>query len=229
MEGSRGKISVTFRCCKTDGIEYQGSKEIVRLPWWPCVQVSEWVLSCVQPHGLQPIRRLCPWAFPGENTGIGCHFLLQGLFLTQDLSLCLLLVLHWQVGSLPLSHLGSPKNLPASAGDARAVIDSGDMRLSKPQETAKDGGPGVLRGVTKLDWTANIHLSSHVVWQGESAFLWRLLLGNFTSFPVTRNAVSQLTRCCPDPSWPCNSDHPRRPLVLSTFAYTFGTLRLSFS
>jgi len=25
----------------------------------------------------------CPWNFPGKNTGVGCHFLLQELFLTQ--------------------------------------------------------------------------------------------------------------------------------------------------
>ena len=31
------------------------------------------------------------------------HFLLQGIFLDQELNLCLL---HWQVGSLPLSHEG---------------------------------------------------------------------------------------------------------------------------
>ena len=30
------------------------------------------------PHGLQPARFLCPWNFPGKNTGMGCHFLLQG-------------------------------------------------------------------------------------------------------------------------------------------------------
>ena len=23
---------------------------------------------------------LCPWDFPGKNTGVGCHFLLQGIF-----------------------------------------------------------------------------------------------------------------------------------------------------
>ena len=23
-------------------------------------------------------RLLCPWDFPGKNTGVGCHFLLQG-------------------------------------------------------------------------------------------------------------------------------------------------------
>ena len=36
------------------------------------------------PHGLQPIRLLCPWNFPGENIGLGCHFLLQRIFLTQN-------------------------------------------------------------------------------------------------------------------------------------------------
>ena len=28
-------------------------------------------------------RLLCPWDFPGKNTGVGCHALLQGIFLTQ--------------------------------------------------------------------------------------------------------------------------------------------------
>ena len=28
-------------------------------------------------------RLLCHWGFPGKNTGMGCHFLLQGIFLTQ--------------------------------------------------------------------------------------------------------------------------------------------------
>ena len=40
--------------------------------------------------------------FPGKNTVVGYHFLLQG---TQGLNLHLL---HWQVNSLPLSHQGSP-------------------------------------------------------------------------------------------------------------------------
>ena len=34
-------------------------------------------------HGLQPTRLLCPWDFPGKDTGVLCHFLLQGIFLTQ--------------------------------------------------------------------------------------------------------------------------------------------------
>ena len=30
---------------------------------------------------------LCPWNFPGNNTGVGCHFLLQGIFLVQGSNL----------------------------------------------------------------------------------------------------------------------------------------------
>ena len=48
---------------------------------------------------------LCPWDFPGENTGVGCHFLLQGLFPNQGSNTHLL---HRQEDSLPLSRLGSP-------------------------------------------------------------------------------------------------------------------------
>ena len=37
-------------------------------------------------HGLQPTRLLSPWGFPGKNTGVDCHFLLQGIFPTQELN-----------------------------------------------------------------------------------------------------------------------------------------------
>ena len=32
-----------------------------------------------RPHGLQPTRLLRPWDSPGKNTGVGCHFPLQGM------------------------------------------------------------------------------------------------------------------------------------------------------
>ena len=54
-------------------------------------------------HGLLSARLLCPQNFPGKNTGVACHFLLQEIFLTQGLNLSLL---HLQVGSLSLSHQG---------------------------------------------------------------------------------------------------------------------------
>ena len=63
----------------------------------------------LQPHELQPTRLLCPWNFPGKNTGVGCHFLLQGSSLTQGSKPGLLSLLHWQVDSLPLASPGNPQ------------------------------------------------------------------------------------------------------------------------
>ena len=45
---------------------------------------------------------------PCKNTGVGCHFLLQGIFLNQGSNLSLLHLLHWQADSLPLRLRGSP-------------------------------------------------------------------------------------------------------------------------
>ena len=62
------------------------SHEVVPDPLWP--------------HGLKLTRLLCLWDFPGKNAGMGCHFLLQGISLTQGLNPGLL---QWKAESLPLS------------------------------------------------------------------------------------------------------------------------------
>ena len=61
----------------------------------------------LRPTFCNPGRLLCPWDFSGKDTGVGCHFLLQGTFLTQGLNLGHLHLLHWQMDSLLMSHLGS--------------------------------------------------------------------------------------------------------------------------
>ena len=58
---------------------------------------------------LQCARLLCPWDSLGKNTGVGCHALLQGIFLTQRSSPCLLCLLHWQTISLPLAPPEKPQ------------------------------------------------------------------------------------------------------------------------
>ena len=60
----------------------------------------------LQLYGLQSTRLLCPWDSPGKKAGVGCHALLQGIFLTQESNPCFLCLLHWQVGSLPLAPPG---------------------------------------------------------------------------------------------------------------------------
>ena len=83
------------------------------------------MLSCslvsdsLWPHGLGPVRLLCPWNFPGKNTGVGCHALLQRIFPTQGSNWRLSCLLHWQVDSLPLCHLGSC--LPYSSSQKHAL------------------------------------------------------------------------------------------------------------
>ena len=58
--------------------------------------VTPWTVACQAP---------LPLGFPGKNTGVGCHFLFQGIFLTQGSNPHLL---HCQVDSFLLSHQGSP-------------------------------------------------------------------------------------------------------------------------
>ena len=53
-------------------------------------QPCEWVKCLSHVWLLQPMdcsltRFLRPWDFPGKNTGVGCHFLLQEIFPTQGL------------------------------------------------------------------------------------------------------------------------------------------------
>ena len=72
---------------------------LYRLSHWRSTRILEWVkwrwksLSRVRLF-VTPwtTRLLSQWNFPGKSTGVGCHFLLQGIFPTQgsnpDLSYC---------------------------------------------------------------------------------------------------------------------------------------------
>ena len=77
-------------------------------------------------HGLEPTRLLWPWDFPGKNTWVGWHFLLQGIFPTQGSNLHLL---HKQGGSLPLAPLEKPLNEGSSTYVVSKVV------MKPPYET----------------------------------------------------------------------------------------------
>ena len=88
--------------------------------------------NCLQPYRLKPTRLFCPWDSPGKNTGEGYHALLQGIFPTQGSNPCLLCLLHWQVGSLP---------------------------LAPPWKPLMNGSPSlVCFYVTRLNWAWSCHL-----------------------------------------------------------------------
>ena len=56
------------------------------------LSVAPWTIAC---------QALLSMGFWGKSTGVGCHSLLQGIFLTQGSTVSLLYLLHWQAGSLP--------------------------------------------------------------------------------------------------------------------------------
>ena len=80
---------------------------------WVSDAINQLILSCpllLLPSIFPSIRVFCngsplPWDFPSKNTGVGCHLLLQGIFLMQGSKS---VSPAWQVGSLPLSHQGGP-------------------------------------------------------------------------------------------------------------------------
>ena len=95
------------------------------LPFMVCCcwcLVAKLCLTPLQPHGLSPARLLCPWEFPGKNTGVSYHFLLHtpksrvdisSIFLWMCLAYCR--CLRYLLKSSSLLELGRPSIYPAMA------------------------------------------------------------------------------------------------------------------
>ena len=87
-----------------------------------------------QPHELCPTRLFCPWNFPGKNTRVSCHFLLQEIFPIQRSNLCLLDLLAVQ-GTLKslLQHHSSKASIlwasgfPGSSSGKQSAYNVGDL------------------------------------------------------------------------------------------------------
>ena len=55
----------------------------VRRNWKTNTVEADQLCLTLQLHGMYPTRIPCPWGFLGNNIGVSCHFLLQGIFLIQ--------------------------------------------------------------------------------------------------------------------------------------------------
>ena len=82
-----------------------------------CTQLfaTPWTVACQTPLSM---------GFSRQETEGSCHALLQGVFPTQGSNAGLLCLLHWQVGSLPLSHLGSPNLIIVDYNDEYFCSDN---------------------------------------------------------------------------------------------------------
>ena len=80
-------------------------------------------------------KLLCPWNSPGENTGVGCHFLLQGIFPTQGLNLglphCRQILYHLSQQGSPCGAI--PKLINSREGDL--VFETTKMSVGEEKNT----------------------------------------------------------------------------------------------
>ena len=107
------------------------------------------VSDCLRHRGLWPTRLFCPWDFPSKNTGVGCHSLLQGIFLTQGLNPCLLHLLHHSMGRGGME--GSRKRPGApSPMDGWAPGHQGDPPTLLPSACFWGSGPPSKLSICKL-------------------------------------------------------------------------------
>ena len=127
-------------------------------------------------------HQACLWNSPGKNIGVGCHFLLQGIFPTQRLNPGLLLAL---LGP-GFSKTPNPCH--------RAVEDTVTLPLSNsalPLSPVKvwDGLGG--------DQTIQSHLRE--IWRSTSVFFIHLLGHKYPAHPCRATSSSSVTGTCDNP------------------------------
>jgi len=132
-------------------------------PWWrrslgtetlQKMKESEGVSHAVMtdslwPHGLWLTSLLCPWNSPGKNSGVGCHALLQGIFLTQRFHLglphyrqILYHLSHHDLHARPIIYLDDEtrnRSQDTSAGFCPLLL--GTLLCSEPDPVLEEAGP----------------------------------------------------------------------------------------
>ena len=105
----------------------------------------------LQPHGLQPLRLLCPWDSPGKNTTVGIHSLFPGIFPFQrsnpDLPHCKESLYH-------LNHQGKPGSVSEAIRDVGETKDKQKTSLP-PMASSLDKADDLQDKMTLLTLELN--------------------------------------------------------------------------
>ena len=125
--------------------------------------------NSVRPHRRQPTRLPCPWNFPGKNTGVGCHFLLQCVKSETEVAQLCPTLRNPVDCSLPGSYIHGifQARVPewGSITSAAAKSLQSCPTLCDPIDCAPPGSPipGILQART-LEWVA---MSFSNAWKGK--------------------------------------------------------------
>ena len=149
---------------------------------------------------------LCPWDFPGKSTGVGCHFLLQRIFLTQGSNPGLP---HCRQTLYPLSHQGSQINISYYI----FISCQSEWLLSKNLQTI-NAGKGVEKRESSYTVRGNANQYSHYGEQcGDSLKNWKQNCHQFSrsvmSDSLRPHELQHARPPCPSPTPGVHSDsHP---------------------
>ena len=112
---------------------------------------------------------LCPRDSPGKNTGVSCHALPKGVFSNLRLNWCLLRLLHWPAGSLPLVPPGKPLSLLWCFLASANREGNGNPLQYSCLENPMDGGAWWATSMGSLrvghDWATSLSLFTFMHWR----------------------------------------------------------------
>ena len=101
-------FTILTELARTFSIKLKKSGNSIHLNIVPKSRVRACLVTSAMSNSMWPTKLLSSWDSLGKNTGVGCHALLQGIFLTQGTNSCLL---HCTWILYPLRHLGREKAL----------------------------------------------------------------------------------------------------------------------
>ena len=166
------------------------STALVSALHWESGNISQMFTDLHIQRRLIYTRILRPWDFQGKSTGVGCHFLFQGIFPTQGLNPALS---HCRQTLYPLSHQGSPisrgawraSSIPGSDLDNKMLNYEPDAMMRWDFDDL-----GIGEGILHIEWIYVIW-----IWNKESQTLLIILPMNMWSlFPSYLNL-----------SWSCDN------------------------
>ena len=96
------------------------------------------VSDSLQPYGLWFTRLLCPWDYISKNTGVGCHFLLQGIFPTHGLNQGLLYLLYCQADLYHLASWGVQKHYNPCQRQTKFMRELENYEISQTCESVSE-------------------------------------------------------------------------------------------